>query len=224
MSALPGAGRQVAELARADVRVEVRRGEALLVSVSFGAVALLLVPLAVGTDTPVVSRVGPGMYWVVVLLFGSLLTARHADAGTVAHHDLLRLTIAPVVRLFGRVVANALLLLVFEALLGPAAVVLYDPKLAGWVWLAPLAVLVAFGLACLGWLAEELSAGLNAHLALGGLLVVPLAVPLLLAATQVPQAAGYGRAEWPWLVLAVAADLVTVVTCVLASVYVEEKA
>ncbi len=60
---------QCAELARKDLRTEWRAGEALLVTAPFGAVALLLVPLAVGSDTPLLRELGPGVYWLVVLLF-----------------------------------------------------------------------------------------------------------------------------------------------------------
>lgn len=43
---------QCLALARKDLRLERRAGEALLVTAPFGATALLLAPLAVGTDTP----------------------------------------------------------------------------------------------------------------------------------------------------------------------------
>nr|MDQ2788504.1 heme exporter protein CcmB [Actinomycetota bacterium] len=77
MTTLAGAPtplRQCVELAGKDLRAEARAGEALLVTVPFGAIGLLLVPLAVGTDTPLLREIGPGLYWVVVLLFGVLVT------------------------------------------------------------------------------------------------------------------------------------------------------
>jgi heme exporter protein B len=86
----PGLLQQALELARTDPRLEARAGEALLVTAPFGAVVLLLVPLAVGTNVPMLRSVGSGMYWVVVLLFGVLITLRQS-AVDAPHVELLRL-------------------------------------------------------------------------------------------------------------------------------------
>ncbi len=69
-----GAGvlaRQALEVAVKDLRVEARSGEALPVILPFGAVALLLLPIAVGADLALLRQAGWGMFWVVVLLFGT---------------------------------------------------------------------------------------------------------------------------------------------------------
>jgi heme exporter protein B len=126
--AAPTPLRQSLELARKDLRAEARAGEALLVTVPFGAVALLLVPLAVGTDIPLLRELGPGLFWVVVLLFGVLVTLRASAVDGPAQLELLRLCgITATTRLFGRALANAALLLGVQLLLAPVAVVLYDP-------------------------------------------------------------------------------------------------
>lgn len=215
--------RQCLELAAKDLRLEARAGEALFVTVPFGAVALLLVPMAVGTDTPLLRQLGPGMYWVVVLLFGVLVTVRQSAVDTPAQLALLRLAGVPAsVRVAGRALANAGVLLAFEAALAPVAFALYDVDLAGWAWWLPLFPLVAVGLGTLGALADALAQGLPGRTMLGPLLVTPLAVPLLLAATQVPAAARYGRAPWPWLVLALTVDLAAVLAVVLTARHIEE--
>ena len=40
--------------------------------IPFGMVALLVVPMAIGIDTPLLDRIGPGLFWVVLLLFPGL--------------------------------------------------------------------------------------------------------------------------------------------------------
>lgn len=111
----------------------------MLVTAPFGAVGLLLVPLAVGTDTPLLRQVGPGLYWVVVLLFGVLVTLRAGMLDTGGQRDLLRLWgVTARIRLAGRTLANMVLLLVFQAALAPVAIALYDPDLTGWPWLLPV--------------------------------------------------------------------------------------
>ena len=215
--------RQCVELARKDLRAEARAGEALLVIAPFGAVGLLLVPLAVGTDTPLLRDLGPGLYWVVVLLFGVLVTLRASTVDGSAQLDLLRLCgIGPGTRLAGRALANTVLLLAVQALLAPVAVGLYDPDLSGWPWLAPVALLVAAGLGGLGAVADALAQGLAGRTTLGPLLVAPLAVPLLLGATQALTAARYDRPAWPWLVLMLTADLLTALAAALCAAHLEE--
>lgn len=221
----PGPAAQCLELARKDLRAEFRAGEALLVTAPFGAVALLLVPLAVGTDTPLLRQLGPGLYWVVVLLFGVLVTVRASATDGPAQLTALRLCgVSAGARLAGRALANAVLLLGFELLLAPVAVVLYDPELSGWPWLLPVVPLVAAGIAVLGALAGALAHGLAGRTALAPLLVAPLALPLLLAATQIPATARVGGPPWPWLVLALTVVLGAVLATAVAAPHLEEAA
>jgi heme exporter protein B len=208
------------EVARKDLRVEWRSGEALWLAVPFGAAALLLVPLAVGTDTPLLRRLGPGMYWVVVLLFGTLVTLRHSATDGPAQRDLLALLgVDPAARFLGHAAASGLFLVAFQGLLVPVTMVLYDPALpaAAWGWFAVLVPLVAAGLAALGALAAALAASLATRATLAPLLMVPLALPLLLGATQALEGAGAGRSPLPWLVLVATVDVVVVMAGLLSA-------
>lgn len=212
-------------LARKDLVQERRAGEALLVTAPFGAVALLLAPLAVGVDTPLLRELGPPLYWLVVLLFGLQVTMRASAVDGPAQLAMLQLAGAgPRVRLAGRALANGALLLVFELLLAPVAVALYDPAPAGLLWLVPVLVLVAAGLAVLGALADALATGLAGRTVLGPLLVAPLAVPLLLGATGVLTAARYQRPPWPWLLLVATVVLVAVLLAAWCARFLEEVA
>ncbi|NMR21054.1 heme exporter protein CcmB [Cellulomonas fimi] len=223
MSRAVGAGEQVRALVGLQLALERRTGEALLVVAPFGAVALLLLPMAVGTDVPLLRQVGPGFYWLVVLLFGVMLTVRHsAEDGPGPRALLAQCGVDPVARALARVVADAVLLLAFQLLLAPVAVALYDPRIPGWPALLLVLPLVAVGLAALGALAGAVSAGVPGRAVLGPLLVVPLAVPLLLGATQVIEAAKYARAPWPWLVLMGLAGLLALLATVLTARALEE--
>lgn len=218
-----GPARQALELTRKDLLLERRAGEALLVTAPFGGVALLLFPLAIGTDVPLLRSVGYGIYWVVVLLFGVLVSLRQSATDTPAQVALLRLTgVHPVVRLTGRAAANALLLLAFELTLLPVAVMIYDPPLNSWPWLLAVLPLVAAGLAVLGTLAGALAQGLAGRTTLGPLLVVPLALPLLLSATQVAESVSYGREPWSWLALLLLVDVVAALAVALFARSLEE--
>ncbi|MBW3577391.1 MAG: heme exporter protein CcmB [Actinobacteria bacterium] len=216
--------RQVRELTRTDLRAERRSGEALLMVVPFGATALLIVPLAVGADVPLLRSLGPGLYWAIVLLFGALLAVRHTSTRSAAHQDLLDLLgVDPLAPLLARAAASTVLLVVFAVGLAPVAVAFYDPALDGWAWLAALVPLVAVGLAVLGTVAGALADGVDQRASLVPVLVVPLAVPLLIAATQAQQAAAHSQPPTGWLLLAVASDLVVLVALVAASRTLEES-
>ncbi|MBN9619681.1 MAG: heme exporter protein CcmB [Actinobacteria bacterium] len=222
----PSAGspfRQALELCRAELRVEARAGEVLWVITPFGAVALLLMPMAVGTDRPLLGQLGVGLYWIVVLLFGVLVTLRQSASDTPEQVAMLRLCgVPPAARLLGRAAATTVALLVFELLLAPVVEALYQPYQIGWVWAVPVLPLVAAGLGALGTLAGAVAAGLPGHGTLAALLVCPVAVPLLLGATEVFQAEGYGRPGWAWLLLLVTVDLIGWLALSLSAAELEE--
>jgi heme exporter protein B len=208
---------QAAEMARKDLRTEVRTGEVFLITIPFGAVALMLIPLAVGTDTPLLRNIGPGMFWVVVLLFGVLVATRQSGVEGTPQQDLLSLLgIDPAAQFTGRAGATTLLLLAFELVLGPVALALYDPQPKGWPWIALLVPLVAIGLGLLGTLAATIASSI-ASSALVPLLVAPLSVPILLAATQTMDGLRYGNTILGWILLLVTMDLLLAVAGVLSA-------
>lgn len=217
---------QVGWVIRKDIRVELRGGEAFLITAPFGALALLLVPMALGTETTLLRQIGPGMLWVVVLLFGMLVTVRTTSIDTPQIRTLLTLNgLDPAASFVGRSVASALLLLALLVVLTPVMVVLYaSPRIVGWVWLAALAIAAAVGLGLLGSFAGSLVAGLRSRTALAPLLVAPLAVPVLLAATQGTDLALAGRSIMAWLLLLVAMDLALAIAGVLLAAPLDETA
>ncbi|MDA3644083.1 heme exporter protein CcmB [Saccharopolyspora indica] len=221
----PNAVRQCAELALKDLRLELRAREVGLVIAPFGAVALLLIPMAVDASTALLRQLGPGMYWVVVLLFGVLVAVRDTAVEAPEQHAVLRLLgVEPAVLQMGRALANFVLVLLFELLLLPVSIALYDPDLTGWPWLLLALPLTAGGLALLGTIANSLARGLTGRSTIGPLMVVPIAVPLLLAAVQSTRAAGLGRAPWPWLLLIAVVDVAALLLLVLTAHHQEETA
>ncbi len=178
--------RQALVILRRDLRIEGRTGEALLITLPFGLAALFLIPLALPLDTELLSRIGPGMFWAVTLLFGMFITFRQSAGESPAQHEQLRmLGVDPSARYTGRVIASTLLLVVFEVVLAPATILLFAPEpIDGWLWAIPLALLVAIGLALIGTLVSDMTASLRGRSTLAPLLVAPLSIPLLVPAAQ----------------------------------------
>ncbi len=205
---------QVGEFARRDLLTERRAGEVVAIVIPFGAVALMTFPLALGIDSAVISRVGPAVFWVVTLLFTMQIALRHS-ASDRSHHraTLALLGVDPFARLVGRSAAATLLILVFMAVMFPLMVLFYSPHLpSGWPAALIPAALAAVGLAQLGTLAAEITAGLRARTTLAPLIVAPIAIPLLVGGAQAMESLARGGSILSWTILVVATDLALAVT------------
>jgi len=219
-----GFWRQAYEIARKDLRNEFRSGEVLMITIPFGAVAMMILPLAVGTDANLLRTIGPGIYWSIILLFGVLISVRQSADENRSQRDLLALLgIDPAARFAGGAIANALLLLIFEAVLAPVAIALYDIKLEGWLWLLPLIPLVAAGLGLLGTLASGIASSI-ATSTLVPLIVVPLSVPMVLAASQIVEGLQINATIVGWFLLLVVMDLLLAVIGVVSAGPLQEAA
>ncbi len=209
---------QIKAVTGRDLSRERRSGEVAWVTIPFGAIALLLIPLAVGADIPLLRRIGPGLFWAVVMLFGILIAVRRTAAETGAQRDLVALLgIDPAAGFAGKAVASAVLLVGFELIVGVVAVLLYDIDLTRWPWLLVIVPGVAIGLALLGTLTSSIAANLDSGAALIPFLVAPLSVPLLLGATQALDPLRPSNGILPWVMLLLAVDLVLAIAGVLTA-------
>lgn len=157
-----------------------RRGGALLPVLFFLAVAMLY-PFAVGPDAPVLARTGGGVIWVAALLAAILpmdrLIEPDLELGMFDQWALRGISEELLVAV--RMLAHWLSFgppLMLAALPASALVGIDGEKL----WLVELGLLAGTpGLAALGVMVAAITAGLRGGAALGGLLAIPLAVPLL---------------------------------------------
>ena len=209
---------QVAAVVERDLLRERRRGDVLWVTIPFGAIALLLVPLAVGTDAALLRQIGPGMYWVIVMLFGVLVAVGKASSETLPQQDASSLAgLDPAAGFVGRTASAAVLLLAFELVVGVIAVGLYNITVIGIPWLIVTLLIAAAGLALLGTLAGSIVNSTSAGTALVPLLVAPLSVPLLLGATQAYDGLRFGHSILSWVLLMVAVVLIVAMIGVLTA-------
>ena len=158
-----------------------RRGGAILPVLFFLAVAMLF-PFAVGPDPVLLARAGGGVIWVAALLAAILpldrLLAPDLEQGFFDQFALRGIAEEAVVAV--RLLAHWLSFgppLMLAAL--PAAALLgLDGET---LWLVELGLLAGTpGLAAIGLIIAALTVSLRAGAALAGLLLVPLAVPLLI--------------------------------------------
>jgi heme exporter protein B len=201
---------QSLEIARVDLTVERRLGDTLRIVLPFAVVALLVFPLTLGVDLTAISRLGPAVFWAVGILFGMQVALRQAAHDDQERRDLYALLgVDPAARFAGRTISGAVLMTGFLAVLLMAMIVLYSPRLPDG-WLGPVilsSLLVAVGLTELGTLAGEVTAGLHNRNALASLIVAPLALPLVIGASQTLEAMARDAGILPWLLILVATDL-----------------
>jgi len=158
-----------------------RRGGSVLPLLFFVAVAMLY-PFAVGPDPALLARTGGGVIWVAALLAAILpldrLIEPDLELGMFDQWALRGLSEEAVVAV--RVAAHWLSFgppLMLATLPAAALLGLDGPTL----WTLELGLLAGTpGLAALGVTVAALTAGLRGGAALGGILVIPLAVPLLI--------------------------------------------
>ena len=198
---------QTIEIARVDLTVERRLGETIRIVLPFAIVALLVFPLTLGVDLTAISSLGPAVFWAIGILFGMQVALRQAVHDDQERRDLYSLLgVDPAARFAGRTLSGAVLMFGFLAVLLVAMIVLYSPRLPpGW----PGPVLVSFllvgvGLTELGTLAGEVTAGLQNRTALASLIVAPLALPLVIGASQTLEALARDAGILPWLLVLVA--------------------
>ena len=164
-----------------ELRLAAAGGQALLPLIFFLLVATLF-PFAVGPDAPVLARTGSGALWMAALLAALLPVDRLVEpdrAGGVLDQLALRgiseETVA-LAKLAGHWLSFGPPLML--AALPAAALIKLPPPVLARLELGLLAGTP--GLAALSLIVAALTSGLRATSALAGLLMLPLAVPILI--------------------------------------------
>ncbi len=183
--------RDAALVAGRDLRIEARSRVATNQVLPFAFLVLVLFGFALDADRTLLARAAAGLYWVAVL-FSALLAVQRSAAieGADGARDQLRLSgLDPAGIFLGKVAAVAVQLLVLEVVLGVGVVILYGAAIQGAVLVIATCVAATAGLAAAGTLYGSLAAGLKVRDTLLPLLLLPVAAPVLLAATKASQAA-----------------------------------
>ena len=169
-------------LIRRDLALALHRPGALALPVVFFVLVAALFPFAVGPDARLLARIAPGVVWVAALL-ASLLpveTLVEPDRADGTIDQVVVRGIALEVWAAARLVAHWLGFTLPLLLALPVAGVLLGMPFAAQVMLVAGLALGTPALAALALLAASLTAGLRGGGALAGLIVLPLALPVLI--------------------------------------------
>lgn len=217
--------RQALEIARIDLTVEGRIGNTIRITLPFAIVALMVFPLALGLRLNVVSDIGIGVFWALGILFGMQVALRQSATDTRERRDLQALLgVDPAARFTGRVISGGVLMIGFLLTLLAGMVVLFDPTVPEGVWpvLILSTLLVGIGLTELGTLAGEVTTDLSNRTILASLIVAPLALPLIIGASQAVGALERDTSILPWTLLLITSDLALAVAGVALAKPLEE--
>lgn len=210
-----------------DVAAELHTREMISAMLVFSVLSLLIFSFALDLRGAVARAAGPGVLWATVAFAGTLglsrSLAREQQSGCIDG-----LLLAPVDRsaiFFGKALGNLIFMAIVEVVLLPLFSALFDvPLLLPGVLL--VLVLGTLGYAAVGTLLASIAVNTRAREVMLPVLLLPLAVPLLIAAVQATgglvEGATLGEVGG-WLQLLVVYDLLVVAASMLTYNYVVEE-
>ena len=210
-----------------DVTAEVHTWEMISAMLVFSVLATLIFSFALDLRGALAQAAAPGVLWATVAFAGTLGLSRSLarEQQTGCPDGLL---LAPVDRsaiFFGKALGNLIFMAVVEVVLLPLFSVLFDVPL-----LLPPVILVTtlgtVGYAAVGTLLATIAINTRAREVMLPILLLPLAIPVLIAAVQATAwlVDGGTLAEaGGWVRLVVVYDLVIVAVSVLTFGYVVEE-
>ena len=203
----------LATLVWRDLVVEYRTREIVSGGVAFALLVLVVFNFAIDLRADNAADVAPGILWLG-FAFAGMLGFGRSFAADRERGTLDGLLLAPVERgviYLARTASNAIFMGIVEVVTLPVFVALYGIRLA---WgQALLAVLLGtIGFAAAGTLMAAIAANTRAREVLLPLLLLPLAVPVLIASVKATAIASGARPteELPWLQLLGGFDVVLV--------------
>ncbi len=174
-------------------------------------------------------RLVSGFLWLATVFAGTLALDRSfvSEREEGCWESLRTYPLPPSTVYFGKLIANVLSLAALQLFLVPLFVVLSGvPLLAHPPAMLSILLLGNLGVAALGTLLGALAAGIRHGASLTALLVLPAAIPIVLAATEATRltaADDFGDSWWRWTqLLAVAAVVFVTAGWVLFDVVIEE--
>lgn len=220
--------RRVRAIARKDVTTELRAKAGFNSVASLGVTILILLGLALGPDAQALRNAAVGAVWLAALFSGVLAFNRsfQVELESGALEPLLQYP-GPRWTIFaGKLLGNLIFLTLMVAIVVVAGVVLFGVQVpADWPSLLGVLALGVVGLVVLGTFYASMASRSRAREVLLPLLLFPMLVPVLLAATTASKAllgADVMHEAGAWIRLLVAYDLIFLIATFLAFEHVIE--
>ena len=220
--------RRVRAIARKDLTTELRARAGFNSVASLGVTILILLGLALGPDADALRNAAVGAVWLATLFAGVLAFNRsfQVELESGALEPLLQYP-GPRWPIFaGKLLGNLVFLAVMVAIVVAAGVVLFGVRIpASWPSLLFVLALGVVGVVVLGTFYASMASRSRAREVLLPLLLFPMLVPVLLAATTASKAllgADLMHEAGAWIRLLAAYDLIFLVATFMAFEHVIE--
>ena len=220
--------RRVRAIARKDLVTELRAKAGFNSVASLGVTLLILLGLALGPDADALRNAAVGAVWLATLFSGVLAFNRsfQVELESGALEPLLQYP-GPRWTIFaGKLLGNMIFLTLMVAIVVPAGIVLFGVQIpAAWPSLLGVLARGMVGLVVLGTFYASMASRSRAREVLLPLLLFPMLVPVLIAATTASKAllgADVMHEAGAWIRLLVAYDLVFLTATLIAFEHVIE--
>ncbi|MBL8160812.1 MAG: heme exporter protein CcmB [Anaerolineae bacterium] len=216
----------VVTIVRKDLRAELRSRELVSSMGLFALLSILIFSFALELDRVAREEAVSGVLWVTVV-FASILGLNRSLAMERDQGNLEAMLVAPIDRagiLFGKLVGNLIFVLLVAAVMLPIMTVLYNKTLFQ-PWLLVILLLGILGFSTVGTLLATMTVQTRSRESLLPIVMLPIALPVILAAVRGTTAilTGAREAEWMiWLQILVAVDGIYLLLCYLLFEYIIE--
>jgi heme exporter protein B len=219
--------RAALSIIRKDFQAELRSRELIGSMGLFALLSVMVFSFALELDRIARTESISGVLWVT-MVFSSILGLNRSMAMERDQGNLDALLIAPIHRaaiFCGKLVGNFVFTLVIGLALLPLMTILYNVNLVGG-WLIFVLVLGTLGFTTLGTLLAAMTVQTRAREALLPIVMMPVVLPLLLAAVRASTGILNGAAQETWIAwvsIVFSLDVVYLVLCFLLFEYVVEE-
>ncbi len=207
----------VIAIVRKDVAMELRGKEIITTSFFFALLTLVIFNFAFDMASVQAKDFAGGVLWVA-FLFSGALTMNRSFLYEKENGCLSALMLAPLDRssiYFGKMIGNLFFMLITEVFIIPVFILLFNINVMDRFWWQTVTLLLGtIGFTSVGVLISAMSVNLRAREMLGPLLMLPVVVPVMIAAVEL--SGGIIRGEpmeglYIWLEILVAFNVIYLV-------------
>jgi heme exporter protein B len=173
-------------LAAKDLRLEYNTKEIISSMLVFSLLAVVVFSFAFDPGEANKQAVGGGAYWIAMVFSGLLGLSRSMQL-EINGGNLEAAFIAGIPRnavFFGKLLSNFVIVLFMQLIMIPLFAVLYEVNLLSSPWMAAVILGATYGYVLLGTLFSLIAARSGTREILFPLLLLPISIPLILAAVQ----------------------------------------
>ena len=173
-------------VAAKDMRIEWRARTTTAQVIPFAMLVLVLFGFAMNANLSMLQQITPGLFWMTALFVTVVATQSSTSLESTdgAYRVLLLSGLYPAAAFIGKTAAVTVKLLAVEIVLIPGVTVLYDAKIVSPLLVGVTCIAATIGLASAGSLLGTVVSGLRAHQTILPILFLPVAAPVLIAASR----------------------------------------